>query len=478
MASRFQLIVAAALTLSACGGLEPDPTIPPDKTPEPWVNEKPQLLVASPGEMAVGDSLTILGQKLIKPTNGKIMLHFRGNYFDDAGAATPVDFDANPAVTLDSNGVVKNVSWQLWPNIVFDRTGDHLGRFVGLVVALNMGNDGSQQFSDPLPLTINVQPSILPRIARPANSSCSSVVSDTLEGQGMAFTAEVVGLRAGTSDNPLTFHWSFLGEQWKVAVNYGTMDPSSVVPKTGAFVLQDNVTSGRTSVVSDGGNRMFLLKIGSDLLGDSRLKELKTGTIAAEGNNMPITVNVAAVDSSGKSAKLTIKLVIHRQAEMTYDGAMTVAERFPAVLVSDCIPGGDIGRDVTYHEGSSESRARSLGFSWNTSLGGSIAPIPSNPFALGINFSLGFGMNVSENVSTDKSKSLSIQGHILPGQYGVFYRQTTKLHRKASLVGFTQCGQSFQLGQVILTDWMFTPDLATGRACTPPTKLQPAQKFE
>jgi hypothetical protein len=478
MASRFQLIVAAAFTLSACGGLEPDPTITPGTTPEAWVNEKPQLLVASPGKMSVGDTLTILGQKLIQPTHGKVVLHFRGNYFDDTGSATPVDFDSNPTVNVDAKGVVKNLSWQLWPNIVFDgRTGDHLGRFVGQVVALNLGNDGSQQFSDALPLTVDVQPSILPRIARPTNSSCSSVVGDTLEGQAMAFTAEVIGLRAGTTDSPLTFYWSFLGEQWNVAVNYGTMDPSSVVPKTGAFILEDKVV-GRTSVVSDGGSKMYLLKIGTDLLGDSRLKELKTGTIPTDGNNMPITVNVAAVDSSGKSAKLTIKLTIHRQAEMTYDGASVVAERFPPVMVSDCIPGGDIGRDVTYHESSSESRARSLGFSWNASVGGQIAPIPSNPFALGINFSLGFGMNISENISTDKSKSLSLQGHILPNQYGTFYRQTTKVYRKANLVGFTQCGQSYQMGQAILTDWMFTPDLATGSSCTPPTKLQPAQKFE
>jgi hypothetical protein len=237
------------------------------------------------------------------------------------------------------------------------------------------------------------------------------------------------------------------------------------------------VESGRTSSVSDGGSRNFLLKVGSDILGTSSLKELKTGAIAEEGNNMPISVNVAAVDSAGKSAKLALKIVIHRKADLSYDGTSQLAERLPPTQVSDCIPGGDIGRDVTYHEGSSEARSRSLAFSWNANLGVNVAPIPANPFMLGINFSIGFGMNVSEQVSSDRSKSLSMNGHILPGQYAAFYRQTTKVYRIAKLMGFTECGQSFHLGDAILTDWLFTPDMASGPTCTPPSKLPPAQKF-
>ena len=114
--------------------------------------------------------------------------------------------------------------------------------------------------------------------------------------------------------------------------------------------------------MSDGGDRNFLLKVGSDLLGSTRLKELKTGSIPSEGNNMPITVNVAAIDSSGKQAKLAMKMAIHRKADLVYDGISVLAERFAAQLVSECIPGGDIGRDVNYHESSSESRARSMSF--------------------------------------------------------------------------------------------------------------------
>jgi hypothetical protein len=436
------------------------------------VNQKPIIQVASPGELAVGDVLTVLGQRFVEPAHGKVVIALKGTYFDDVGGTSAVDYQASAAVKNSGK-----LLWEMLPNIIFDKTGDHLGRFVGNLIVLNQGNDGSAEFSDPLPVTIKVLPSLIPRMARPTGTSCGSLVADTLENLPMAFLVEAVGLRPASKDNPLTFHWTFLAEQWKVAFNYGTMDPSSVVPKTGALVIEDVVESGRTSSVADGGSRNFLLRVGSDLLGSTSLKELKTGAIAAEGNNMPISVNVAAVDASGKQAKLALKLVIHRKADISYDGTSKLAERFPPQLVSDCIPGGDIGRDVSYHESTSESRARSLSFSWNASLGVSVAPIPANPFMLGINFSVGFGMNVHEQVSSDKSKSLALNGHILPGQYGAFYRQTTKVLRIAKLTGYTECGQSYALGDAILTDWLFTPDLATGPTCTPPSKLPPAQKL-
>jgi len=466
-------IIAAVVLLLGCGGLEEEPTNQPTDPPaSTWVNKQPLVQVASPGEMAVGDVLTVLGQNFVDSAHGRVVVALKGTYFDDEGGTSAVDYQAVPVVRNSGK-----LTWEMLPNIVFDKTGDHLGKFVGNLIVLNQGNDGSQQFSDPMPTTIQVKPSLIPRMARPTGTSCGSIVADTLENLPMAFAVEAVGLRPASKDNPITFYWTFLAEQWKVAFNYGTMDPSSVTPKKGALVIEDEVQSGRTSSVSDGGSRNFLLKVGSDILGTASLKELKTGAIAEEGSNMPISVNVAAVDSSGKSAKLSLKIIIHRQADMTYDGTSQIAERFPPTLVSDCIPGGDIGRDVSYHEASSESRSRSLSFSWNANLGVNVAPIPSNPFMLGINFSVGFGMNIHEQVSSDQSKSLALNGHILPGQYAAFYRQTTKVYRIAKLMGWTECGQSFHLGDAILTDWLFTPDMASGPTCTPPTKLPLPQKF-
>jgi hypothetical protein len=435
-------------------------------------------MVASPGALSVGEPLTILGQRFVEKAHGQVVIRFKGTYFDELGGTNPVDLSAKPRMI--NSGKLR---WEMWPNVQFDKTGDHLGRFVGHLIVLNQGNDGSQKYSDPLPLSLTINPSIIARTVRPSNASCQAIVSHTLEDQPMQLVAEVIGLRPASQDNPITFRWTFMAEQWKVLFSYGTLDPGTVQPKQGAMIFEDAVTQGRTSTVSDGGDRNFLLKVKDDLLGNTRLKELKTGSIPSEGNNMPITVNVAAIDASGKQAKLAMKLTIHRKADLVYDGVSVLAERFAAQLVSECMPGGDIGRDVNYHESSSESRARSMSFNWNAGGGASVNPgaflpgVYQNPWALGINFSVGFGVNVNEHASSDKSTSLSINGHILPGEYGAFYRQTSKVYRIGQLVGYTACGQEVKLGEAILTDWMWTPDLAVASSCPPPTKLMPPQKF-
>jgi hypothetical protein len=471
------IIIGSVLLAASCGGLDSDP-IKPDATPvENWENRAPKLTVASPGYLAVGDTLTILGQDFVAPDKGNVEVVFKGNYFDDQGNSDAVDLQAKGSRPGSEAGKWGGkVTWKLWPNIVFHRNGDRLGYFLGDIAVLNIGNDGSQRYSERLPVKIEVRPSLIPRLARPTSSNCQAIVGDTLEDTGFAFVVEAIGLRTATTDNPITFYWTFLADQWQVSSTYGT-DPNSLFPKTGAFMLEDKITTGTSSMVQDGGSRMFLLKVGSDMLGSTGLKVLKTGKVPTAGNTYDSTVNIAAVDSSGKSVKLSIPINIARMADLVYDGAMKIAERFPPTMVSDCIPGGDIGRQVTYSEDNSESRSRNLGFNYNASVGVNIAPFPANPFALGINFSLGFGVEVGSSISSSQSKGLNINGTILPKQYGVFYRQTTKAVRIAHIIGRNSCGQTVDLGEAILTDWLFTPELATGPTCIPPSKLPKAEKF-
>jgi hypothetical protein len=471
---RCSFLATVALALAACGGEDPG-TATPTPTPTPWANRAPSLHVASPSALAVGEDLTLLGKDLIGAEHGQLMIVFRGTYFDAEGGTHPVDLQQK---AVRDRTRPDKVTWKLWPNIVFHKTGDGLGYFLGDITVVNQANDGTQLPSAPLAAKLEVKPSLLPRMARPVSSDCQSLVSETLEDTGFVFTVEAIGLRAATKDNPITFYWTFLAEQWKVGITYGVTDPSSLLPKTGAFMFEDQVTGGTSSSVQDGGSRSFLLKVGSDVIGDGRIKELRTGKVPDAGNNFATTVNVAAVDSSGKSVKLSIPILVGRMADLVYDGSTRIAERHAPTQVSDCIPGGDIGRQVTYSEDKAESRSRSMGFSYNASAGINIAPFPANPWLLGINFSMGFGVEVGASVSTNKSSGLNISGQILPGQYGTFYRQTTKVQRVGKIVGRNKCGQTVDLGEAILTDWLFTPDLATGPACTPPTKLPPAQVFE
>ena len=47
---------------------------------------------------------------------------------------------------------------------------------------------------------------------------------------------------------------------------------------------------------------------------------------------------------------------------MDYDGNASTVQTYDPVPVTGCIPGGDIGREVTYTEATSETRTRTLMF--------------------------------------------------------------------------------------------------------------------
>jgi hypothetical protein len=168
-------------------------------------------------------------------------------------------------------------------------------------------------------------------------------------------------------------------------------------------------------------------------------------------------------------------------AELDYDGSTRVAERFGALPVSDCIPGGDMGRNVTYQEASREVRERSLSFNWFSK--GAVETHPISWFnqamerAVRLEFSAEFGVRVDGAVSSSKSAGTELSGHILPDHFGVFYRQTVKLYRVGRLLAYNACGAAIPLGEAIVTDWIFNADLATGTKCMPATQLPPAQKL-
>lgn len=488
-------LTTTALLGIGCGGTTDPATGPNGK--KRWENRKPTLMVASPYELSVGEDVKILGKDFITAKYGKPVLLFQGRFFDDQGKTHKVNLQKDVKIvdTENKSDWRTKLKWKMWPNVVFHPNGDHLGTFIGEVRVANVAKDGSREVSDGLPVKFQIKPSLIPRVVRPINGCNSNVLTKSLGSEKFVLAVEALGLRKGTEENPLVFHWSFIGKDWDVEFNYGVFNVDSVFKKTGSFVLQDKVKKGRYSVVSDPGavklpfgipaptNALkFLVKAGSDLLGSSSLKKLSTRKVSEankgkdQADSYNTTVNVAAVDASGKSAVLAIPLAIYKQATLHYDGTQKLAERLQPQMVSECIPGGDIGRYVTYREDKAETRQRGMAFQYNANAGLTLG-LPSNPFALALNLSAGFGVDVNASVSSSKSRALDMNGQILPGDYGVFYRQTTKVYRIGKLVGHTKCGGTVNLGDAILTDWIWSPDLATGSSCPPKPNLPKPQKF-
>gem|GEM_PF-1929933 len=481
---RFRFLITPCAALAAllfslgCGLEGPDPGTTVPEPPETWENSAPEVLVASPSELSVGDDLTLVGTNFISEQYGRPLLHLRGTFFSESGTQYPVDqtYDAKR-----SNST--KIRWKLWPNVVFTPTGRELGYFLGTVQAINEGKDHSRTVSEPLQLKITIKPSIIVNIATPVGAGCSGVIDETLPEVPYQFAVEAIGLRAGTAEAPLTFKWAFMAKDWKISFRDLSFDPETMLGNNDDVILEDKVEDGSTSAVMDGDNAGFLVKAQETIMGSGHLSDLKTKALPA-GSARPATVAITATDASGKMAILSVPITVHPVIQLLYDGNAEAAQRHEPQLVSDCIAGGNIGREVSYSESSSESRSRAVAVNWHAEATATVAPfglfMPHSNWAIfgaTLNFTVGFGTNTSSEISTHTSESLQLSGHIHPGEYGAFYRQTTKIRRVADMIGHTICGQALDIGKAVLTDWVFTPDLAISHHCVPPTSLPAAATY-
>lgn len=88
--------------------------------------------------------------------------------------------------------------------------------------------------------------------------------------------------------------------------------------------------------------------------------------------------------------------------------------------------------------------------------------------------SLGESETEIYSVSTTEATTLAVTGAVWAGQFGVWYRQTTRLARFGAVVAFDLCGNGTQVGEVLLDDWTWAPDLAIGDECPPEPNLPAA----
>jgi hypothetical protein len=84
-------------------------------------------------------------------------------------------------------------------------------------------------------------------------------------------------------------------------------------------------------------------------------------------------------------------------------------------------------------------------------------------------------LNVSDSelysVSTTQSTTLQTHGHVYAGQFGVWYRQTSRLVRRGTVIAYDLCGNGSPVGVVTIDDWTWAPDLAIANTCPPPSNL-------
>ena len=162
-----------------------------------------------------------------------------------------------------------------------------------------------------------------------------------------------------------------------------------------------------------------------------------------------------------------------------------------------------VSQDEGYNMGGSRAESRSFGSTTSQgrteSLGGSYALARSNSRTvtdvenLSNTRTWNVSQGVSENETISESEDIARQetivasssettfrsfGGIIPrNQFGIFYRQTTRMVRRAEVKAYNMCGLARHMGELQFNEWVWAPDLAIGPSCDgqpPASELPPA----
>ncbi|MCB9554995.1 MAG: hypothetical protein H6707_02750 [Deltaproteobacteria bacterium] len=458
--------LATVSALAACSSAE----IPSEGQPQPTITlPQPSLTMVGPTAVAAGQVLTIMGQGFASPAEGATRIRFNGTYQTTTGNSYPVDIEVQPRFI--NQGMIE---WTFGPNVAFAPAVEETGQFRGLISAINVGHNGEQKVAaQTLSSEIRVLPSIIIRQLRPLHQSCAVGITATTDATPMLFELRAIGLTAGTAVAPLRFGYTFLSQHFRptgtLSDKFGA-DPESLIPKQGAITIIDDVTDGDVSMLgADNGAAVHVAEgrinenLGAIIRTIERqlnLNHIETTPIPPEAQDgyYDASMIVRAVDKRGYTAERTIDLRVWAPIQVDYDGNATVRRSFDPVPVSGCLPGGRIGREVSYNEMDADIRARAYKISGKVDVGADIL----------VRINASFAMDVTEEVSSTTAQQLKLDSALLPNHNGVFYRQRLQLERRADLIQHTGCGRSARLSEVIVTDWVWSPDLAQARGDCPP----------
>jgi hypothetical protein len=495
---------AAALT-GGCGAetdlVQPEPPVDTADT---------RLLALSTYSAPVGTTLEVFGSGFPTPRNGRIELAFDGAFVGPNGARESVSFQT-PARRVDAS-TLRWTSFGPYKN-PFSTRGAQIGRFQGSVAARVIGPDGRAvgNPSAPLDIDFEVTPSIIVHELQPITASCNGGVVRALGGASYRLEVEAVGF------TPVTFTYTIS------APGVG-LEPVSI----------RHIARGARDVVGDDGTLVFP-RVPENRSAYSALLTVEARD--AEGRvrqsafaisvHRPIevfyngNVEVAEVMAPEPVTACIPGGVNGRNANYAESQSETRSRAYDVSwnqswLQSHTVSSGSsetIGLTETNGVGFSTTDGRSFNWSLGTEVEGSFGIDKLVSVGVGASSQVGGDVSrsntnsrnrqqgINESTTTTETESIGesmggsqgesfswsvsssevisrgFGGRVIAGTYGVFYRQTLRLLRRAALVAYNQCGYATLVGEVDFTDWTWSPDLALGNSCPPlpESNLPPAE---
>lgn len=500
------LAVTLATSMSPACGADQSMEMGADAGEEelPFDFTTPSVEQVSPGNMSLGDTVQVIGGGFIANKHGTTMLRLRGTYKDDQGISH--NYDGEIVLNVKNPSVASFV----FEDLIFIPSRDRIGVFDGKASIVSELNDIYQRediqnslSSDEVSISLQVEPSLgIDQLRSVSETGCARVSKGTIGNQELGISLQAIGMKSATDLSPIRFQVSFLSPTMKVV--YLKDDTYSVWPPNiagldPAFVAEAQAGQNRFDIEVTEGNLLILdpswrkdkvtvsppIEMGNRSFSEVLLGRFSTGP--TDGRSTATQIRVEAFHADGTTITRDINYGINEEWEIqSYDQNMRLMERSNAVPVSGCFSGGDVGRDLTYTEGSSVTQSRSLSFRWDRNVAntlgisagiGGLLPVQISANA-STTFSETFGIDVNETVSSESHVGINFSARIIPGYFGTCYRQVDRITREVSITYNNACGRSGVIGQTLLTDWNFGFDIATGPSCGTPSALDRGGNYE
>lgn len=484
-------VASISLGLAACGPTGDEPV------EEGFVLLQPSLDSVSPTAITLGDTIKVLGSDFIGRENGNLFLFLDGDYVDSEGQSHYFEGE----VQLDV--INPSVAEFTLEEIFFHPSGDKIGTWRGIAALVNRAprhddlSDDIESWSKDKEIDLRIEPSVLITQLRSADDpSCAPVTAATTADQNIQLGFKVIGFGEATPERPWTVRISFVTPELQVRyvvpdafdfwpISGPLNDTVSTPAAPGAHRVEFEVDSGTTVLLDPTKTARKVrvapaVTIGQDVYSEVVLGSMLAGAVD-EGGKSTVNFIVELSAGDGRILRRLVHMDVWSEIEIgLWDGAEKLVERYEAHAVSGCIPGGQIGRSLTYSEGESVTRARAVNVKWNgeisSKLGLSIG-ISSSSLSSEQTWTQSFGIDISESISSASHTAQDLSVQLLPSYFGVSFRQLERLERSVDVIYHNACGRSGVVGEAELTNWNFAFDIAQGNECPPPTNLPPAEVF-
>lgn len=480
----------ALVALSACGDDE--------AVPESDVRA-PHVLALSTYAASVGSFVDVHATDVGDPANGRTTLRFVGRFHAIGGESMPVDFEVAPKRVDGST--MRWTSFGPYRN-PFGVRGNEVGSFEGTIAGRYTDAQGEVvEDSSPLEVSFHVKPSIIVHELQPLSASCSGAAMRALGGASYRLRVEAAGFEPESYTYTLAIPATRMAP---ISVRHLASGKFDSVGERGDFTMPpvpEDMQSYQAIVSvearsKDGGHFQSAFAVAVH----RPIEIFYNGNVEVAEVHAPVPVSACIPGGdTGRQVEYgeTMEETRNRSYEVNWNESWLTSH--------------------TVSTGSSEtiglSERNGVGFSttdeenWNWSLGaeveGSFGLSKLVSIGLKVSGSIGGGgshsntqsssqeneVNSSETttdteeaseqmggqnggafawqVSSTNSVTRGFNGRILPKTYGVFYRQTLRLMRRASIVTYNQCGAANVVGDIDFSDWAWSPDLALGESCPP-----------